>query len=906
MANAINELAALSFDEVRWITSLRNKLCENGSISESDIEFALTELFIQEKYNTAASIPVTDVSPSAVRENILYKLSGNKNVGGLLDDQELIFSPFFSLVFGKNGTGKSTYYKILKDAFHTNQEIKTNIYASTSTPTSANISFTKKNAYKKHQKDGSITDFDTMETFNTWNPGQKISSKIKFCDTHILSEALTKKDAGWDVDKFKLGYFDLLREAVDSIEEKVNEKIKAFAKDLSDDVTIFFSNLKNEDQGGYKSLIKNNTSKQNAILFEELLQLTLPTNFEALKEKYTKESTLKVSDITLQIETVKARISILTVERDKFHNRLRVLRRLDRVVTLVKNYTTLKEKRSYSSFDKYQLLFALTGNTVKDNSFIALIKSITETALKHEYKNYPENINKCFYCNSELTDESNGLIKELHALVNSTLEKEINEAKKNIDDKVKWISEHVLQRPIDSNFTLSQLGEIYSTGTQTLTDINNLIKQVSVDADYNLIKNNLNDLIEDFSAITASADDVELIYCCVHSELSINEALLSELTKNLNSIQKTIDTATKELYKLNDLDFIVKNHVLINRIKANTTDHIKYSDLTFRNYKTKISTDKSRVESSLVRNNYNDVFEKYTQKFNLQKRDKIGRNFSIKDGFTKIEPKITTDQGNFPIHEILSEGEAKIYALCDWLTELEFDSIDTLIFDDPINSLDHRNIEKVTEIIIELCGKYQVVVFTHNFEFYDKLVKKTLGLKAIEQKSCEICKTLPDADKCHGKPSVTHDLRKCGNYFKIEYTTQPGKALKDMDFFRFNYEQRIEDLKNRIIAGNQDGLSGDIRITINNYFENYILADIKREVFRGEDLIHRWSEFKEITDTDYNKLKDIHNKLSGKSIHEPNIESTTELDILDYKTFLNEFITVINNCRGVSTIALLN
>lgn len=906
MANAINELAGLSFDDEKWITVLKNKLCETGILTDQDIENAFNDLFVTDKYNTAANIPEVNNSQATTRENILYRLMGNKNVGGLLDDQELIFSPYFSLVFGKNGTGKSTYYKVLKDAFYSNQEIKSNIYTPTATAISANISFTKKNAYLKHQRNGSITNFDAMETTNAWSPGQRIAAKIKFCDSHILSQSLTKKDAGWDVDKFKLGYFDLLRDSVETVETKVAEKIGTLNQALADDLTILTSNLKNDEQTGYKYLLNNNTNKQRSELLTNLLLLILPADFETQKEKLERDSTLKVSDITTQIEAIKVKIALLKTEKEKFGNRLKLLKDLSITAALINTYNELNEKRSYSAFDKYQLLFALTGDTAKNNSFISLIKSIGEAALKHNHKNYPENIDKCFYCNQELTEESKGLIKSLHELVNSTLETEINKAKKNVEEKSKWIDENILKKGIQNELTLTGIGEIYNIATQNQVNISELIKQEINNTDYTAIKTGLDEFKDDFSKLTASFENVELIYSCIHSEIALNELSLAELTINLNGIQVTIDTAKKGLNILNDIDFIVKNHVLIYRLKASIDDHVKYSDLTFRGYKTKISNDKSRVENSLVRSNYNQVFDSYTQKFNLQKRDQIVRNFSIQAGSTKIEPKITTDQGSFSIHGILSEGEAKIYALCDWLTELEFENIDTLIFDDPINSLDQRNIEKVTEIIIDLSRKYQVIVFTHNFEFYDKLVKKTLGSKAIEKRACEICKDLPDADKCQGKPSATSLLRKCGNYFKVEYTSQPGKTLKDLDFFRFSYEQRIEEIKNRITEGNKDGLSGDLRVTINNYFENHILADIKRDVFKGEDLIHYWEKFNEITDTDYAKLMEIHNKLSGKSVHEPSIEATTELDVLDYKNYLNDFITVINNCRGANTIALMN
>lgn len=905
MANAINELAGLNFEDEKWITILRNKLCETGIIEDQDIANAFDDLFAEDIYNIPANIPETAKTQGPSRESILYRLSDNKNVGGLLDDQELIFSPYFSLIFGKNGTGKSTYYKVLKDAFHSNQEIKSNIYSLTATPVSAVISFTKKKAYLKQQRNGSIADFNAMEATTPWKPGQKITAKIKFCDSAILSESLTKKDAGWDVDKFRLGYYDTLRESVDLVEGRANEKIKNLNKLILDDLTILTSNLKSEEPTGYKSLLTNNTNGKNSELIAGLLLMTLPEDFEAQKEKLEKDVALKVSDITTQIEALKTRNIILNSEKEKFHDRFRIINGLKEASNLISNYIALNEKRSYTALDKYQLLFALTGDTTKDNAFITLIKSIAETALKYDYQNYPENIDKCFYCNQDLTEVSKNLIRELHALVNNSLETEINKVKRDIENTSKWIDDHILKKSIQADLTLTGI-EIYDIATRDVININALIKQESDATDYSTIKINLDTLTDNFSGFTSIAENVSLIHDCIQTEILINQFAASELAETLNGIQQTIDKAKKALALLNDLDFVVKNYVLIARLKTNIDDQVKYAALSFRGYKTKISNDKSRVESSLVRNNYNQAFDSYTQKFNLQKREKIGRSFSISGGYTKIEPKITTDLGTFTVHGILSEGEAKIYALCDWLTELEFENIDTLIFDDPITSLDHRNIEKITDIIVSLCSQYQVIVFTHNFEFYDKLIKKTLGSKAIEKPGCEICKGQPDADKCKGKQATAEELRKCGNYFKVEYTTQPGKALKDLDFFRFNYIQRIEDLKVRITLGNKDGLSGDLRVTINNYFENHILADIKRDVFKGEDLIHYWNKFKDISDTDYAKLMDIHNKLSGKSVHEPSIETTTELDILDYKTYLNEFISVINSSTGTNPITLMS
>lgn len=68
--------------------------------------------------------------------------------------------------------------------------------------------------------------------------------------------------------------------------------------------------------------------------------------------------------------------------------------------------------------------------------------------------------------------------------------------------------------------------------------------------------------------------------------------------------------------------------------------------------------------------------------------------------------------------EVLSEGEQTALGLAGFLTEAEFDeSRSALIFDDPVTSLDHVRREKVAKRIVGLASERQVIVFTHDVTF---------------------------------------------------------------------------------------------------------------------------------------------------------------------------------------------
>lgn len=81
------------------------------------------------------------------------------------------------------------------------------------------------------------------------------------------------------------------------------------------------------------------------------------------------------------------------------------------------------------------------------------------------------------------------------------------------------------------------------------------------------------------------------------------------------------------------------------------------------------------------------------------------------------------------VHSVLSEGEQTCVALAVFLTELATASYpSTLVFDDPVSSLDHRWRQKVAERLVEEAQVRQIIVFTHDLVFLNDL--QTLAMHA--------------------------------------------------------------------------------------------------------------------------------------------------------------------------------
>lgn len=76
------------------------------------------------------------------------------------------------------------------------------------------------------------------------------------------------------------------------------------------------------------------------------------------------------------------------------------------------------------------------------------------------------------------------------------------------------------------------------------------------------------------------------------------------------------------------------------------------------------------------------------------------------------------------VHDVLSEGEQTCVALASYLTELANAAhTSALVFDDPVSSLDHRWRSKVAKRLASEAGVRQVIVFTHDMIFVNDLAQ---------------------------------------------------------------------------------------------------------------------------------------------------------------------------------------
>src|SRR5690606_28367334 len=109
--------------------------------------------------------------------------------------------------------------------------------------------------------------------------------------------------------------------------------------------------------------------------------------------------------------------------------------------------------------------------------------------------------------------------------------------------------------------------------------------------------------------------------------------------------------------------------------------------------------------------------------------------------FLKLNEENST---GIALKDILSEGEHRCISLATFLSELSIaEHKSTIIFDDPVSSLDHRWRNKIAKRIVEESLQRQVIVFTHDITFLMMIQEHTneleneLEIKSLTRKQKE-------------------------------------------------------------------------------------------------------------------------------------------------------------------------
>lgn len=216
-------------------------------------------------------------------------------------------------------------------------------------------------------------------------------------------------------------------------------------------------------------------------------------------------------------------------------------------------------------------------------------------------------------------------------------------------------------------------------------------------------------------------------------------------------------------------------------------------------------------------------------------------------------------KGRQPLDNVLSEGERRVVALAAFLADLtEKPNNAPFIFDDPISSLDQTWEENTIDRLVQLSETRQVIVFTHRLSF--------MGLVG---------------EKAGNNMTAVHIRQEpwgAGEMGDIPlYGKKPDSALRDL------LNSRIPQAQNAFQEQGTDAyyplgksICSDFRILLERVVEFVLLADVVQRHRRAVNTLGKIHSLSKITTTDCALIEQLMTKYSTYE-HSQSSEAPVEL-----------------------------
>ena len=489
-----------------WLKDLIIKIINNNG-SVSDVE--LTESVAQLKLNAASVLTVPSLTAMNTHTDIRFiSLTHHSGVCALANEQKINFSNDITLLYGKNGSGKSSYFRILNELIGGNHQtkIRPNIYADTHNPINIELVYAEGTDIKTLSWDGnnrSISPLNLSSVFDS-------SYTMAFLQKRSADTAI--------VLPYGLHLFTALTASMDNMRSRIQTEIDGIfkslpqieMKDLSDDVTrILTQKTYRSSQKNYIQARYTFTSEQSDKLKqqEEQLKVLKETNFED-KIKLVSNEEQQYTLLLKHLKETKNKFQRYQTESKSFVEKISVTRRKSEEV-----------KQKISALNEI-------GNTDSTNW-----KTFIEAgAIFAQDNNFDENI--CPYCRQPIIGNAINIVA---AYATYLSDKSLEELKELI--KIKSDLKHQIST-ITTNFTISeQLKSLLENRTDAglYNTILDLLRQHDVQKT-NLItnvENENNDNSIAFEATDTIISSIETI--CEEYQTTIN-SLREELTKKNQTI----------------------------------------------------------------------------------------------------------------------------------------------------------------------------------------------------------------------------------------------------------------------------------------------------------------------------------------------------------------------------------
>lgn len=819
--HAKDYLSEFKTSQSLWLKNLVDEaINSNGNISEEKINGIYKKL-LKGEVSESESTNITQVTNNTDKL-ILKILTHNSGINALKRQQSISFSENCNVLFGLNGSGKSSYFRILNEIAGGNEkkDILPNIYLDTAQPINVNIDYvvgTNSSQLNWNNTSRAISPFNAVRVF----------------DSSYLSGLLSKREIDSTlVEPFGLNLFSYIIETIDKLKTKLSNEVES---------------AKNEKP-------RINTEKfllQNKGLFEQNYLDSIQENAVQSKFEFTDEDSKKLDDLKIQHQNlsqqnIQDRIKLETTK----YTEIDVIKKL--IVETTKNINTFLEeaKNVLESYEKYsfesnefkkqiEVLEKLPStNSEKWKSFIKSAATYSQEVEDSE--------EVCIYCRQPLQSDAVGIVKAYSKYLNNESETKLQEVNTKTITLIKNLEQ------MNLNLQMNQeTKELFKTIVIESENISLCKAMTNYHKQFNSLKSDL------LSSLSKKEKVVNFLFLSYKSLSSGIDNILVAVNLNIEKLRSDENTKQTELKKLLEATTPLEEHKAIFEQKEQIQKWITIGK-TIQVLETKMNAINTRALSSLSKEAHDNLLTENLKTKFVEELQSIGfknlevklENAGVSKGKTQTKLILhNTDK----ISSILSEGEQKAVALSIFISEVRMQAQNNpIIFDDPVNSLDHKIASNFVKRILELDN--QIIVFTHNKLFLDSFETAS---------GSHVCKNF-----------IANGCNKQGKHIYLYTVDAEGKNSKGVISNRQENKAQthFDDAKKYLSESpfsNHNEVASKLRKTVECLIDEKVFNGQVPTKFTSKNNRIHWDSLKglknehELIDT----LREIHDRVSGGEMH---------------------------------------
>lgn len=826
-----------SEDEDKWLQSVVScYLNANEDISDLEIQNLTNDLLT----NNIREYPLDTFNPISNTSEIIEikKLVHESGVNALAENQEIVFNNQVTVLYGLNGSGKSSYFRILQAMLGNikSSDIIPNIYLNIAQNISVNLEY-------------SIN--QNLQRVNWCNNGEISALKsIKVFDSKYSRKFLEKRESDERVlFPYKLYMFSEISDYIDQIKKFAIEQLDARIENnvppkrddfIEEEKNIFEREMTVEDKEHFCSVAMHFDDKkeEEIIRIEAEIQSLMQTNYsdklqllESKKEKY--EEVQKRVENTLFLWLNKS------VE---YHKQ----------IALYKQY----KKESEENRKLTNILSNLPG--VESSEWKEFIKKGLLISESSEELN-----NTCPYCYREYDERSFSIVEAYLAFIQDETEVELSKCESKIREflnKANYMQiikeEYIIEDNEDLQLHISSLFDLvfnYLESLKKMDDSINDIEPINFDATF--IISEFNNFEKEYS----SEKDKLLKESSTRKE---NLEKLKEEKAKLMS-QKSIHDQKDAIIDFIDENIIVSK--LRQRVKA-ISSH-------------KISNLSKKAHEGLLSDQLIEKFNDFLEKLGIN-----GHQIELKNSTSKgVQQTELVMKSKTNVTNILSEGEQKAVSIALFLAEIFVaKNKSPIILDDPVNSLDHKMMNCLSDILLQLDN--QVVIFTHNRMFLDSISGSDYG---------HLCKdfTSNGCNKTKGKHIFIYQI-------KSEGISEKGVITSKIKDNAKGYLSDAKELLSQTPFDEELKVCALLRNAIDQIIDEIVFNNQtpRKYSIKGVAQSIQWDELKNMASNHemIDDLKRIFGRVSSGQLHVGQVSSNNPPDKQELLQLYNELANMVS------------